>query len=415
MSTNVIIDFDFSLSFAATTISNSLATGSTGLNNSGVIAVSNKIYEDVTVNILEVTTDVNSVTFTNCLFINCNNIVDTLDSLVPVGVVVKFVNCTFVDCEYIFNDQEVVNVDCEFDYCIIHNSVFVNSHNDLDITNSYYNLFVGYDTATLTESANTNKPVLFMDGEVDLKQYVLSSIQRDQSRNSSALMEQNVGWVKDAGCWTETRDTTPYDSFSGNLYSYAANVFTRTSGTSSHALTGYTYITIGERNYKILSFDATTVTIIDDYDEGVTGVTIASAFTSSSLTLDAVPLKYSKQRILPNYIGTENINGNYIQQWSFGEEKKGVKMPFGNNWISEDNIEDYISFIDDPKSYARFYTDSNDLTKWMEGTVYKTKTTNLKRIKNAAYDCNREATEKAGYIDITVNFIIKYQQGDIQE
>ena len=410
--TNIMIDYDFSLDFGATTISNTLTAGTSGLDNStGEVTVTNKKYENVTTTICTINTDANNITFKNCLFDNCDLIIDTGSTLTATtGVTVTFTNCTFNDCDYVFDDQDVANIDLDMDYCIINNCVFINSVNTFTLDNSVYTKFVGYTDGTYTFTETYNLPPLFIPDS-----FILMSVARGYKLNSPAIMGEHSGWTADAGCYTEVRAAEPYASFVGNTYSYAAKVFTRSAGSTDHNLKGYNYILVAGNYYRIASYDATTITIADTYSGATSNITITASISASSITFEGVPDSYSKELILTGYESQNNINGDLIQQHQYGDEKKGVKLQFSGNWLSETTQSAIITMYKCEDDTVRLYPESTDLTKWIEGTLYKEKTRQISRQKSIFYDGKSEITTEAGYVGNSINILINRTEGSISE
>jgi len=312
------IDYNFRDTYSPqTSISNSLVTGT--VPSTGTL-IENKKFYNITDVIYTLETSQN-VTFRNCLFYSCYKIFYCIE---PFTNSVTFDKCTFSDCVYI-TDSTNFDLSIAFTSCIIYNTPYIVSSTGVTVTNCIYTPFFG---STVTYSGSKIVNPLF------LTDFILMSKSRGYDYDSPAMLEQNAGWTKDAGCWNETR------------------------GIATE------------------SYDTIDIELICD--------------------------GYKKSNILTGYKKYQNENGELIQVWNTGKEQKILSMTWSSNVLTESEMIQYLEMVKAKDCKIKFYPDSNNLSRYVEGILVKSESTDYSKERNMFFENDNET---AGYYNIGFNNI----------
>lgn len=198
------IDYNYTDTYTpATSISNTLTAGTTGLDET-TLTITNKSYENITDIIYEVqNAGTYNIVFNNCLFYKCSTVFKTILSFGSL----TFNSCCFIECTNIVDTFEVLGSTINLNSCIVYNSLFFTTACNITMDKSLYTAFYGYTgNLIITDSVSDNPLFLYeIDSSFDIG--VLMSKSRGYQFDSSALTENNPTWTIDAGCYIETRGT----------------------------------------------------------------------------------------------------------------------------------------------------------------------------------------------------------------
>lgn len=201
------IEYDFKDVYSpATVITNTLTTGSIQTITSD-LTVSNKRFENITDVICLINADSLNVTFTNCLFVNCDNIINSQSK--PFGTI-TFDKCTIYKCKKIGDINHATTGSIVFKRCIIYETPLLNTNRPITFTDGYKSvvneLFGILSTITYNDTIISN-PMMLLDDD-----YKLMSKSRGYDYDSVGL--NGVGYsgtyesptaYLDAGVWNEKR------------------------------------------------------------------------------------------------------------------------------------------------------------------------------------------------------------------
>jgi len=399
----------------ATSISNTLTTGSTGLTEATTF-IQNKKYIDVTATIMSITGATNenlkvnnadgySIGATSILFDNGggSSVVDAgdyvkilnywylVDSVswsvagtsgtinlhsglleaieddtfiyvkYPINIV--FQNCLFVNCEKIFLANNEFGT-ATFQNCTFYNCKFIVDTTVLNSGIDFTSSIIFNCLFLLTDCQITIDKSCYNDF-VGYTQLTITNSIKDNPLfrdDNCVLMSKSRGDLFDSPCLEELR--------TAESWTVDAGCWTETRGTA-------------------LS-------------------------TNSELFIERVCDIFSKTLNLTSFKKFINESGRVIQYWKYGEEKTTLILSWKTNTLSNDEMEDLLDMIQSKTDYIEFYPDKDDTSKYATGYFLKKDEINIKKLKELFYELNPDKTKALGYNGIVITIIVDTLEGTWQ-